>query len=152
MVLFVVKKKKSFLQSIFRGVKKHVKYLKKLGFDVDDTGRIKLTRNGKYAIDVVSRMIKEDDNVITGVNTIPLSNKIGTGGTKPDNSWKIEASKNFYSCPLTISSLYGSRQRGHQNSRKESIEFERNNNDCNSGVGVYVDYRCCKSKSSFKLV
>ena len=24
-----------------------------------------------------------------------MSNKIGTGGTKPDNSWKIEASKNF---------------------------------------------------------
>ena len=30
-----------------------------------------------------------------------MSNKIGAGGTKPDNSWKIEASKNF-----TIDGLY----------------------------------------------
>ena len=89
-------------KAYLEAVKKHVKYLKKLGFDVDDTGRIKLTTNGRYAIDVVSRMIKEDDNVITGVKAaeaIPLSNKIGTGGTKPDNSWKIEASKNFTVAP-----------------------------------------------------
>ena len=89
-------------KAYLEAVKKHVKYLKKLGFDVDDTGRIKLTKNGKYAIDVVSRMIKEDSNVITGVKAaeaIPLSNKIGTGGTKPDNSWKIEASKNFTIAP-----------------------------------------------------
>ena len=53
-------------KAYLEAVKKHVKYLKKLGFDVDDTGRIKLTKM-VYAIDVVSRMIKEDDNVITGV-------------------------------------------------------------------------------------
>ena len=28
-----------------------------------------------------------------------MSNKIGTGGTKPDNRWKIEASKNFTIAP-----------------------------------------------------
>ena len=45
-------------------------------------------------------MIKEDDNVITGKQMfLPLSNKIGRGGTKPDNSWKIEASKNFTIAP-----------------------------------------------------
>ncbi len=89
-------------KAYLEAVKKHVKYLKKLGFDVDDKGRIKLTTNGRYAIDVVSRMIKEDDNVITGkqaAEAIPLSNKIGQGGTKPDNSWKIEASKNFTIAP-----------------------------------------------------
>ena len=89
-------------KAYLEAVKKHVKYLKKLGFDVDDTGRIKLTRNGRYAIDVVSRMIKEDDTHITGkqaAEAVPLSNKIGTGGTKPDNSWKIEASKNFTIAP-----------------------------------------------------
>ena len=53
-------------KAYLEAVKKHVKYLKKLGFDVDDTGRIKLTTNGRYAIDVVSRMIKEDDTHITG--------------------------------------------------------------------------------------
>ena len=89
---------KSYLEAL----SKHIKYLKKLGFDVDDKGRIKLTTNGRYAIDVVSRMIKEDDNVITGqqaAEAVPLSNKIGHGGTKPDNSWKIEASKNFTIAP-----------------------------------------------------
>ena len=81
---------------------KHRKYLKQLGFDTDEKGRIKLTKDGRYAINVVSRMIKEDDNVITGkqaAEAIPLSNKIGQGGTKPDNSWKIEASKNFTIAP-----------------------------------------------------
>ena len=28
-----------------------------------------------------------------------MSNKISHGGTKPDNSWKIEASKNFTIVP-----------------------------------------------------
>tara|TARA_A100001234_G_C12538426_1_gene347737 strand:+ start:384 stop:782 length:399 start_codon:yes stop_codon:yes gene_type:complete len=88
-------------KAYLEAVKKHVKYLKKLGFDVDDTGRIKLTTNGRYAIDVVSRMIKDDDT-ITGrqaAEAIPLSNKISHGGTKPDNRWKIEASKNFTIAP-----------------------------------------------------
>ena len=31
--------------------------------------------------------------------SIPLSNKVGHGGTKPDNSWKIEASKRFTVAP-----------------------------------------------------
>ena len=69
---------------------------------IDDTGRIKLTTDGRHAIDIVSRMIKEDDNTITGrqaAEAIPLSNKIGHGGTKPDNRWKIEASKNFTIAP-----------------------------------------------------
>ena len=47
-------------------------------------------------------MIKEDDNTITGkqaAEAVPLSNKIGHGGTKPDNRWKIEASKNFTIAP-----------------------------------------------------
>ena len=87
-------------KAYLEAVKKHVKYLKKLGFDVDDKGRIKLTTNGGYAIDVVSRMIKEDDNVIKQpTNAVPLSNKIGSGGTKPDNRWKIDASKNFTIAP-----------------------------------------------------
>ena len=53
-------KRRKPTKAYLEAVKKHVKYLKKLGFDVDNTGRIKLTTNGRYAIDVVSRMIKED--------------------------------------------------------------------------------------------
>ena len=33
------------------------------------------------------------------LSDVPMSNKIGTGGTKPDNRWKIEASKNFTIAP-----------------------------------------------------
>ena len=73
---------------------KHVKYLKSMGFDCDDKGRIKLTRDGRYSIDVAERTMREPS-----LSDIPLSNKIGTGGTKPDNSWKIEASKNFTVAP-----------------------------------------------------
>ena len=77
-------------KAYLEAVKKNVKYLKKLGFDVDEKGRIKLTTNGRYAIAVVSRMIKEDDNVITGqqaAEAVQLSNKIGHGGTKNERSW-----------------------------------------------------------------
>ena len=95
-------KRRKPTKSYLEALQKHIKYLQKMGFNVDDKGRIKLTKDGRHAIDIVSKMIKEDDNVITGVQAaeaIPLSNKIGTGGTKPDNSWRIEASKNFTVAP-----------------------------------------------------
>ena len=38
---------KSYLEALA----KHIKYLKKLGFDCDDNGRIKLTTDGRYTID-----------------------------------------------------------------------------------------------------
>ena len=89
---------KSYLEAL----SKHIKYLKKLGFDCDENGRIKLTSDGRHTIDIVSRMVNDDDNVITGrqaAEAIPLSNKIGQGGTKPDNRWKIEASKAYTVAP-----------------------------------------------------
>jgi len=89
---------KSYLEAL----SKHIKYLKRLGFDCDENGRIKLTSDGRHTIDIVSRMINDDDNVITGrqaAEAIPLSNKIGQGGTKPDNRWKIEASKAYTIAP-----------------------------------------------------
>jgi len=89
---------KSYLEAL----SKHIKYLKKLGFDCDENGRIKLTSDGRHTIDIVSRMINDDDNVITGrqaAEAVPLSNKIGQGGTKPDNRWKIEASKAYTIAP-----------------------------------------------------
>ena len=95
-------KKRKPTKAYLEALSKHIKYLKKLGFDCDDTGRIKLTTDGRHTIDIVSRMINEDDTHITGVRAaeaIPLSNKIGHGGTKPDDSWKIEASKNFTIAP-----------------------------------------------------
>ena len=66
---------------------RHIKYLKKLGFNVDEKGRIKLDKKGRYAIETFVPETREELSV-------PLSNTIGNGGTKPDNSWKIEASKN----------------------------------------------------------
>ena len=93
-------KRRKPTKSYLEALQKHIKYLQKMGFNVDDKGRIKLTADGRHTIDIVSRMVKEDDNVIKQpTNAIPLSNKIGSGGTKPDNRWKIEASKNFTIAP-----------------------------------------------------
>ena len=74
-------------------LKKHIKYLQKLGFNCDDNGRIQLTERGGYYLDVAERTYEEPKP------QVQMSNKIGHGGTKPDNSWKIEASKNFTIVP-----------------------------------------------------
>ena len=72
---------------------KHIKYLRSMGFDVKDDGRIVLK---KQRTD--STPYKPETSKITD-KEIPLSNKIGSGGTKPDDSWKIEASKNWTIAP-----------------------------------------------------
>ena len=92
-------KRRKPTKSYLEALQKHIKYLKKLGFDCDDNGRIKLTTDGRHTIDIVSRMVNESDTHIKKENLVQLSNKIGVGGTKPDNSWKIEASKNFTIVP-----------------------------------------------------
>ena len=84
---------KSYLEAL----KKHIKYLKKLGFDCDENGRIQLTTSGGYYLDVAERTMPEPREKT--LSDVPMSNKIGAGGTKPDNSWKIEASKNFTIVP-----------------------------------------------------
>ena len=90
-------RKKKPTKAYLEALQKHIKYLKKLGFDCDDKGRIKLTSDGRYTIDVAERtMPVEREQTLSNV---PMSNKIGAGGTKPDNSWKIEASKNFTIVP-----------------------------------------------------
>ena len=72
---------------------KHVQYLRKLGFKVDAKGRIKLDKKGRYKINTF--VPYETPKRVS----IPLSNKMGSGGTKPDNSWKIEVSKRFTIAP-----------------------------------------------------
>jgi len=90
-------RKKKPTKAYLEALQKHIKYLKKLGFDCDDKGRIKLTTDGRYTIDIAERtMPVEREQTLSNV---PMSNKIGAGGTKPDNSWKIEASKNFTIVP-----------------------------------------------------
>ena len=90
-------RKKKPTKSYLEALAKHIKYLKKLGFDCDDTGRIKLTTDGRHTINIAERTMPfEREKTLSDV---PMSNKIGTGGTKPDNSWKIEASKNFTIAP-----------------------------------------------------
>ena len=74
-------------------LKNHIKYLKKLGFNCDDNGRIQLTTSGGYYLDIAERTMPGSREKT--LSDVPMSNKIGAGGTKPDNSWKIEASKNF---------------------------------------------------------
>ena len=74
-------------------LKKHIKYLQKLGFDCDDNGRIKLTTDGRYTIDIAERTYEAPQP------QVQMSNKIGHGGTKPDNRWKIEASKAYTIVP-----------------------------------------------------
>ena len=84
---------KSYLEAL----RKHIKYLKKLGFNCDENGRIQLTTNGGYYLDVAERTMPEPRQKT--LSDVPMSNKIGTGGTKRDNRWKIEASKNFTIAP-----------------------------------------------------
>ena len=86
-------KKKKPTKAYKEALKKHIKYLQKLGFNCDDNGRIQLTERGGYYLDVAERTYEEPKP------QIQMSNKIGHGGTKPDNSWKIEASKNFTIAP-----------------------------------------------------
>tara|TARA_A100001011_G_C13991201_1_gene707313 strand:- start:199 stop:573 length:375 start_codon:yes stop_codon:yes gene_type:complete len=86
-------KKRKPTKAYLLALKKHIKYLQKLGFDCDDNGRIQLTTDGRYSIDIAERTYQEPQP------NVQLSNKIGHGGTKPDNSWKIEASKNFTIAP-----------------------------------------------------
>jgi len=74
-------------------LKKHIKYLQKLGFDCDDNGRIQLTTDGRYTIDIAERTYEAPQP------QVQMSNKIGQGGTKPDNRWKIEASKAYTIAP-----------------------------------------------------
>ena len=86
-------KKKKPTKAYKEALKKHIKYLQKLGFNCDDNGRIQLTERGGYYLDVAERTYEEPKP------QIHMSNKIGRGGTKPDNRWKIEASKNYTIAP-----------------------------------------------------
>ena len=86
-------KKRKPTKSYLEALAKHIKYLKSMGFDCDDNGRIKLTTDGRYTIDIAERTYEAPKP------QVQMSNKIGHGGTKPDNSWKIEASKNFTIAP-----------------------------------------------------
>ena len=90
-------KKKKPTKSYLEALQKHIKFLKKLGFDCDDNGRIQLTTSGGYYLDIAERTMPEPREKT--LSDVPMSNKIGAGGTKPDNSWKIEASKNFTIVP-----------------------------------------------------
>ena len=89
-------KKKKPTKGYLEALAKHIKYLKSMGFDCDDNGRIKLTSDGRYTINIAERTFVPREKTLSDV---PMSNKIGHGGTKPDNSWKIEASKNFTIVP-----------------------------------------------------
>ena len=54
-------------------LKKHIKYLQKLGFDCDDTGRIQLTTSGGYYLDIAERTMPEPREKT--LSDVPMSNK-----------------------------------------------------------------------------
>ena len=74
-------------------LKKHIKWMRSLGLNADDTGRIIPT----------TRYRDEGYYPTTDLSDVQpgpvLSNHIGPGGTKQDNSWKIEESKKFTIVP-----------------------------------------------------
>ena len=86
-------RKKKPTKAYQKALSEHIKYLRTMGFDCDDNGKIKLTKTERHTINIVERTYEEPQP------NIQMSNKIGHGGTKPDNSWKIEASKNFTIVP-----------------------------------------------------
>ena len=90
-------KKRKPTKSYLEALAKHIKYLKSMGFDCDDNGRIKLTLDGRHSINIAERTMPYEREA--ELSDVPMSNKISHGGTKPDNRWKIEASKNFTIAP-----------------------------------------------------
>lgn len=85
-------RRKKPTKAYFEALAKHIKYLRSMGFDVKEDGRIILKKR-----EVVNTTFKQSSTIEE--KQIPLSNKIGKGGTKPDDSWKIEASKNWTIAP-----------------------------------------------------
>ena len=76
----------------------HIKYMRSLGLKVDDNGRIIKQYTRK------TPMILGDSNK-SSMKTTELSKvetkipSMGNGGTKQDNSWKIEISKQYTIVP-----------------------------------------------------
>jgi hypothetical protein len=85
-------RRKKPTKAYLEALSKHIKYLRSLGFKVQEDGRILLKKREVINTTFTQKTEKLDKE-------IPLSNTIGHGGTKPDNSWKIEASKNWTIVP-----------------------------------------------------
>tara|TARA_B100000401_G_scaffold10864_1_gene6935 strand:+ start:922 stop:1260 length:339 start_codon:yes stop_codon:yes gene_type:complete len=90
-----VPKKQLSKQELYNiALKKHIKWMRSLGLNVNNDGYI-----------IKSRIIREEEGYypttdLSDVQPGPvLSNHIGPGGTKQDNSWKIEESKKFTIVP-----------------------------------------------------
>tara|TARA_Y100000590_G_scaffold196631_1_gene223248 strand:- start:9573 stop:9944 length:372 start_codon:yes stop_codon:yes gene_type:complete len=85
-------RRKKPTKAYFEALSKHIKYLRTLGFKVQEDGRIIFKKR-----EVINTTFNESPTIKE--KEIPLSNTIGNGGTKPDDSWKIEASKNWTIVP-----------------------------------------------------
>lgn len=85
-------KRKKPTKAYLEALAKHIRYLRSMGFDVKDNGRIILQER-----EVVNTTFNQTS--ILQEEQIPLSNKIGNGGTKPDDRWKIEESKKWTIAP-----------------------------------------------------
>ncbi|MBR20596.1 MAG: hypothetical protein CMA64_10720 [Euryarchaeota archaeon] len=85
-------RRKKPTKAYLEALSQHIKYLRTLGFKVQEDGRIIFKKR-----EVINTTFKEAPTIKE--KEIPLSNSIGNGGTKPDNRWKIEASKNWTIVP-----------------------------------------------------
>ena len=85
-------KRKKPTKAYLEALAKHIRYLRSMGFDVKDNGRIILHKR-----EVINNTFKQTST--SQEKQIPLSNKIGNGGTKPDDRWKIEESKKWTIAP-----------------------------------------------------
>jgi hypothetical protein len=85
-------KRKKPTKAYLEALAKHIRYLRSMGFDVKDNGRIILQKR-----EVINNTFKQTST--SQEKQIPLSNKIGNGGTKPDDRWKIEESKKWTIAP-----------------------------------------------------
>ncbi len=85
-------RRKKPTKAYLEALSQHIRYLRTLGFKVQEDGRIIFKKR-----EVINTTFKEAP--IIKEKEIPLSNSISNGGTKPDNRWKIEASKNWTIVP-----------------------------------------------------
>jgi hypothetical protein len=85
-------RRKKPTKAYLEALSKYIKYLRTLGFKVQEDGKIIFKKR-----EIVNTTFKEMPTIKE--KEIPLSNIIGSGGTKPDNSWKVEASKNWTIVP-----------------------------------------------------
>ena len=98
--------RRSLYEKLLEALAKHIKY-QVYGFDCDDNGRIKLTKGGRHTLTLQKEQCHLKEKKLYQMFLCQI--KLVLVVLNLDNSWKIEASKNF-TVGTTTRSLYGSCQ------------------------------------------